>query len=278
MNNLAAQQNALLHTLFSSPVQRSQNATNFIALQAINTPARGQKDHIKFQERGLQVYHANAQVAAIRNLQAAYPVIEQLVGGEAFALLARDLWHQFPPTRGDAAQWGADLAQLISSIAELKTEPYLSDVARIEWALHQAATAADAELDVSSLALLTTHDPEAITLQLTPGTHIVNSSYPAASITTAHLYENPSFEELQAKLRKSSPESALIWRQGFRPSVALCTSADAVFIQNLLDGASLASALDATKTVGTAPAFDFNTWLTQSAQSGLLVGAKLLST
>ena len=278
MNNLAAQQNALLHTLFSSPVQRSQNATNFIALQAINTPSIGQKDHIKSQERGLQVYHTNAQVAAIRNLQAAYPVIEQLVGGEAFALLARDLWHQLPPTRGDAAQWGADLAQLISSIAELKTEPYLPDVARIEWALHHAATAADAKLDVNSLALLTTHDPEAITLQLAPGTHIVNSSYPTASITTAHLYENPSFEELQAKLRKNSPESALIWRQGFRPSVAVCSTADAVFIQNLLDGASLAAALDASETVDTAPAFDFNTWLTQSAQSGLLVGAKLLST
>ncbi|HRH06917.1 MAG TPA: DNA-binding domain-containing protein [Burkholderiaceae bacterium] len=278
MNNLAAQQSALLRTLFSSPVQRSQNATNFIAFQAINTPARGQKDHIKFRERGLQVYHANAQVAAIRNLQAAYPVIEQLVGDEAFALLARDLWHQFPPTRGDAAQWGAELAQLISSIAELNTEPYLPDVARIEWALHNAATAADAELDVSSLALLTAHAPEAITLQLTPGTHIVNSSYPAASITTAHLYENPSFEALQVKLRKISPESALIWRQGFRPSVAVCTAADAVFIQNLLDGASLASALDATETVGTTPAFDFNSWLTQSAQSGLLVGAKLLST
>ena len=131
---------------------------------------------------------------------------------------------------------------------------------------------------MSSLALLTTHDPDAITLQLTPGTHIVNSSYPAASITTAHLYENPSFEELQAELRKCSPESALIWRQGFRPSVALCTSADAVFIQNLLDGASLAAALDDTETVDSTPAFDFNTWLTQSAQSGLLVGAKLLST
>ena len=278
MSNLAAQQNALLHTLFSSPVQRSQNATNFIAPQAINTPARGQKDHIKFQERGLQVYHANAQVAAIRNLQAAYPVIEQLVGGEAFALLARDLWHQFPPTRGDAAQWGAELAQLISNIAELNTEPYLPDVAHIEWALHQAAAAADAELDVSSLALLTTHDPDAFTLQLAPGTHIMNSSYPAASITTAHWYENPSFEELQAKLRKNSPESALIWRQGFRPSVAVCAAADAVFIQNLSDGASLVSALDATENVSTSPAFDFNTWLTQSAQSGLLVGANLLST
>ena len=278
MSNLAAQQNALLHTLFSSPVQRSQNATNFIALQAINTPARGQKDHIKFQKRGLQVYHANAQVAAIRNLQAAYPVTEQLVGGESFALLARDLWHQFPPTRGDAAQWGADLSQLISSIAELNTESYLPDVARIEWALHTAATAADAELDINSLALLTTHAPDAITLQLATGTHIVNSSYPAASITTAHLYENPSFEELQAKLRKNSPESALIWRQGFRPSVAVCSTADAVFIQNLLDGASLAAALDASETVDTAPAFDFNSWLTHSAQSGLLVGAKLLST
>ncbi|HMS26107.1 MAG TPA: DNA-binding domain-containing protein [Burkholderiaceae bacterium] len=277
MNKLAAQQQAFLQTLFSSSLEKDPNAINLIANYAINTPATATKDLIKYQERGLQVYHANAQVTALRNLQAAYPVIEQLVGGEAFGLLARDLWQQFPPTFGDAAQWGDGLAQLISSIAELDPEPYLPDVARIEWALHQAAAAADTELDVSSLVLLTTHVPDAITLQLAPGTQILTSLFPAASIVMAHVYDSPSFDDIQTKMRAHSPESAIIWRQGYRPCVVTCSAADAVFIQNILSGSSLAQSLDAIETVDSTPAFDFNTWLTQSAQSGLLVGAKILS-
>ena len=276
MYSLAAQQSALLQTLFAqsgtSGTLHPENAINFIATKSINTPATAINEG---KNRGLQVYQANAEVLALRSLQASYPVVHQLVGDEAFALLARDLWHQAPPTRGDVAQWGGGLAALIRSIPQLADEAYLPDVARIEWALHQAATAADATADLASLALLTQHDPNTLTLQLAPGTTVMQSPQPAASVVTAHLYASPSFDTVGQKLRAQTPESTLVWRQGLRPMVAACPLADALFVEGLLQGGSLIAALEASSST-TDSAFDFNAWLPQAAQNGLLLGARLL--
>ena len=276
MHSLAAQQNALLQTLFAKPdTIQTENTINFIANQAENTPADGVNE---VKNRGLQVYQANAEVLAVRSLQASYPVVNQLIGDDAFALLARDLWHHSPPVRGDVAQWGGGLAALIGSIPQLAAEAYLPDVARIEWALHQAATAADASADLANLALLTQHDPDLLTLQLAPGCIVLHSPYPAASVMTAHLYDSPTFDAVGHKLRAQTPESALVWRQGLRPMVAACTQADALFIDNLLAGSSLITALEAASaaTADVDAAFDFNLWLPRAAQTGLLLGARLL--
>lgn len=279
MHSLAAQQNALLQTLFAktgtSGALDSEYTINLIAIQSINTSTRSV---IEGKNRGLQVYRANAEVLALRSLQASYPVVHQLIGDDAFALLARDLWHKAPPTHGDVAQWGGGLADLINSIPQLAEEAYLPDVARIEWALHQAATAADAVADLTSLALLTQHDPKALTLQLAPGTAVLHSAHPAASVVTAHLYASPTFEVVGQKLRALIPESTLVWRQGLRPMAAACPQADALFLQSLLQGGSLIAALEAATAdaVASNSAFDFRLWLPQAAHSGLLLGAGLL--
>lgn len=276
MHSLAAQQNALLEMLFAksdkSEALHFVKTINFIATKSINTPAIAKYGG---GNRGLQVYQANADVLALRSLQASYPVVNQLVGDDTFALLARDLWHHAPPVRGDVAQWGAGLADWVASIAELADEAYLPDVARIEWALHQSATAADATADLTTLALLTQHDPDALTLQLAPGSAVLHSQHPATSVVTAHLYNNPSFDEVGQQLRRQTAESALVWRQGLRPRVTTYLQADALFVACLLQGGSLVAALDAS-SAATHSCFDFSTWLPQATQDGLLLGARLL--
>lgn len=212
---------------------------------------------------------------AVRSLQTTYPVIAQLIGDEAFAHLATDYWAKYPPMRGDLAQWGGELAVFITSIQALQTEPYLSDVAKVEWALHCAAIAADQAADSATFSLLTTHDPEAITLQLAPGTMLISSLFPVASILTAHLYASPSFEEVGQKLRQNTPEIALVWRQGLKSLVALCTATEAAFISQLQAGKSLLEALETT-AVEVSDNLDFNTWLPIALQNGLLLGAQLL--
>jgi Putative DNA-binding domain len=264
---LVQQQRDLLSAIFT---------TNNIAAQATNTPAMAINSILnRHSRRGLQTYQTNAAASAQRSLQATYPVIAQLIGDQAFEHLARDFWTQHIPTRGDLAQWGGALAGFIASIPALKTEPYLSDVARAEWAMHTAATTADQAADFATFALLTEHDPDALTLQLAPGTVLLRSNYPIASILTAHLYASPSFEDIGQKLRQNVPEIALVWRHGLRPMVAPCTVAEAVFISQLLSGHSLLAALEAATVHETAP-FNFNTWLTAAVQSGLLLGVRTL--
>jgi hypothetical protein len=263
---LAQQQRDLLHIIFT---------TKNIAAQAINTPTRGINSTLNsYSLRGLQTYQANAAASAQRSLQTAYPVIAQLIGDDAFAHLARDFWAQHPPTCGDLAQWGGDLSGFIASIPALKTEPYLNDVAKAEWALHTAATAHDGTTNVASLALLTQHDPEDLTLQLATGTELIHSFYPVASILTAHVYGSPSFEEVGQKLRQNMPEIALVWRQGLRPRVALCSHSEAVFIHQLLNGEPLITALELAAAQETP--LDFSNWLPQAVSQGLVLGAQFI--
>jgi hypothetical protein len=151
----------------------------------------------------------------------------------------------------------------------------LSDVAKVEWALHTAATAPDKAVDLPSFSLLTAQEPDITALQLAPGTVLIHSEFPIASILTAHLYNSPSFEEVGQRLREKLPEIALVWRQGLRPKVALCTASDAAFVGQLLAGKSILDALDAA-TAEESGQFDFSAWLPIAVQNGLLIGAQLL--
>jgi Putative DNA-binding domain len=264
---LAQQQRALLSAIFT---------INNIATQAINTPATAIANA---SIRGLQAYQANAHASAQRSLQTAYPVIAQLIGDDAFEHLAHDFWAQHPPTRGDLAQWGGELPGFIADISALQTEPYLCDVAKAEWALHTAATSADMAANFATFSLLTEQDPDVLTLQLAPGTALIHSQYPIASIITAHLYARPSFEVVGHKLRQNTPETALIWRQGLRPMASICTVREAAFLEGLLAGKSLLSALNAATSsqASTSSAdFDFSNWLSMAVENGLLLGAQLL--
>ena len=268
-STLAKLQSNLLDSIFN---------INNIAIEAINTPAKAK---LSIKNRGLQTYQANAGHAALRSLQAAYPVVAQLIGDKAFAHLATDYWAKYPPVRGDLAQWGSELPVFITSIQALQTEPYLSDVAKVEWALHIAATAPDKAVDLASFALLTALEPDTLTLQLATGIAMIHSEYPVASILTAHLYDSPSFDDVGQKLRQNSPEIALVWRQDLRPMVGTISPAKAVFLTHLLAGesllASLNSALSATLTTDVSTPFDFTTWLSQAVTKGLVLGAKFIN-
>ena len=255
MSTLARQQQALLDALMEWP---AANATTTIATYVEDTGARG-----------LKAYQTNGHALAERALAVAYPVVAQMVGDESFADLARALWHAQPPLRGDVACWGEGLAAFMQSSAQLQEEPYLGDVARAEWALHQSASAADRVADLPSLALLTTHDPEQLRLLLAPGCAVVRSAWPVASILTAHRDGSPSFEQVGELLRDACAQDAVVWRCGLRPSVRLAATGETDLLLPLLRGESLAQALDA------APMLDFSQWLPMAVQSGLLLSVRM---
>ena len=251
--------------------------------------------------RGLQVYQANAGALAERALAAAYPVVAQILGPESLARLARALWRQQPPLQGDVATWGAGLAQFLAD-AEANAEanadandnhndngpcrsnlPYLPDVARLDWAVHLAASAADAATAPGAFDCLADTDPAGLWLQPRPGTALLQSLHPVVSIWSAHHEDMAGnverFADPRAALARGQRETALVWRQGWRVRVAALDDEDAAFTRVLLQGASLAHALDTLDTVDAMnvppdrPSFDFQTWLATSLTRGWLLGA-----
>ena len=230
-----------------------------------------------FNPRGLQVYQANRAVLAERTLASTYPVICQLTGVESFEPLARHFWRQHPPQRGDMGQWGEHLPEFLAAASQLAGEPFLADVARMEWALHCAATAPDAVLDASSFALLSgADDAQPVGLTTSPGVYVLASVYPVVSIIHAHLLGQPTLDQVADLLRQGQGEHALVCRQGFKPEARRISAAEYTLItalqQNLTLDAALGMALDLD------PAFDFNTWLGLAVQIGLITGAIHLAT
>jgi hypothetical protein len=227
-------------------------------------------------QRGLQAYRANGHALAKRSLHAAYPVIEQMMGSDNFAALSRDFWHRHPPTRGDLAHWGDALPAFLASSEALADTPYLADVARVEWALHLAASAADAVVDPASFARLSEPDATGLALTLSPGTVLVSSRYPVASLVLSHRQEHPSLKQAAERLCDAVPETALVWRQGFQPRLAPINSAAAALLSALLQGLDLPTALDAALTAKAdeTQAFNFSLWLTNSVTTSLVIGVQ----
>lgn len=249
--------------------------------------------------RGLAAYRAHAGHLSERALAAAFPTVQQLLGEESFALLARDFWRQQPPQQGDLATWGAGLPAFIAQVPTLAEEAYLPDTARLEWALHRLQAAADAPAPAADglppgLPRLATHEPAGLWLQLPPGSELLVSRWPVFSLWQAHragaegeedagpaesaraadsVSATAAFAAARAALAAGRGEQGLLTREGWAPRAWPLGEAEARFVGALLAQQPLAAALDVAGT-----AFDFQAWLIAALQRRLLVAVSLQPT
>ncbi len=210
--------------------------------------------------RGLQAYQANAGASAERALAAAFRTVQALVGDDSFAALARAYWQAEPPERGDLAQFGAGLPAFIATSEQLADVPYLADVARLDWLLAEAERASDAQVAPETLQLLSEVDPARLHLALMPGVAVLASPYPIVSLWKAHQPTDDAAEQ-RRRLDLSRGEHAVVWRAGWRACAEAIDPATAQWMQALLNGESLAAALEHAPS-----GFAFEAWLVQALQ------------
>lgn len=217
-------------------------------------------------QAGLRAYQANAAATAQRALAAAYPTVALLMGEAPFFALAQALWQAAPPQRGDLAAWGDALPGFIANDAQLAGEPYLADLARLEWAVHRARQAADDDAPLAGLALLGTDDAAGLWLRLRAGHAVLDSLHPVHTLWAAHQAEGADrFADARAALARGQAEAVRVRRDGWVVVVEGVDAASAGFEADLLRGAALGNALDAA-----APGFDFEAWLIDSLRRGML--------
>lgn len=166
---------------------------------------------------GLRAYQLNAQATAQRVLAAAYPSIAAMVGAQALDTLALQLWRQHPPACGDLGLWGDALPDLLATHPDLQGWPWLADSARLDWACHLSARAADTSLEADSLARLADTDPQHLHIQLKPCVHVVRSPWPIVSLWQAHQLDGASQDAAVAEVlgqaqAQGQAENAVIWR------------------------------------------------------------------
>ncbi|WP_295636555.1 DNA-binding domain-containing protein [uncultured Methylibium sp.] len=221
-------------------------------------------------QRGLGAYRANAAGIAERALAAAHPTVQALVGVEDFAVLARALWRASPPPRGDLAQWGQDLPAFIEAERDFDPWPYLGDCARLDAAVQRCESAADADLQRETLALLAERPPESLRLRFVPSLQLLASDWPIATLHAAHQDRgdatgDDAFAPVREALAAGRGESVVVARAGWRAQVSALDAASHAWMRALHDGRSVAVALAAA-----GDDFDFNAWLVRALQQGWL--------
>ena len=209
--------------------------------------------------QALAAYRGNAAAIAGRALAAAYPTVQQLLGDESFDALARALWHRHPPQSGDLAHFGAELAGFVAHDAQLASEPYLADAARLDWAVHTIQQAADVPAQPAGITRLASDDPVTLRLALRPGVALIRSAWPIVSIWRAHRADDATadrFDAVRRAFEAGRRETAFVWRDGWRAAVAALDEARSDFTEAVLAGHDIAGALERAGAT-----FSFEDWL-----------------
>lgn len=197
--------------------------------------------------RRIAIYRANSIASATKALTGAYPVIREVVGGEFFDALARAYWQSAPSRSGDLGDYGDAFDAFVAGFEPVRELPYLADLARLEWAVHLAESAADApRFDATALANVPPDRQSTLIFTFVPGTAIVSSDYPIARIWSLHRDDAVRNEAAQSDhfdIDWSIGETALVVRKGFEVRVAALDVGSAAALWAMQSGATLIEAL-----------------------------------
>lgn len=136
---------------------------------------------------GLDIYRSSIGARLEESLAAAYPVVARLVGAAFFGEAARRFARASPSRSGDLAEFGAGFAAFLAAYAHAAPLPYLADVARLEWALHESQRAAHAPpFDFAALAAVDPARHGELRLRLHPSVRLVASPWAVLDIWRAN--------------------------------------------------------------------------------------------
>ena len=131
----------------------------------------------------LRIHHNNTFVTLIDALAAVFPVIQRLIGEDFFAFAARAFIRSKPPESATLIDFGRTFPDFLEAFEAAADLVYLADVARLEWAWHEAYHAAEAEpLTTRALGGVPAHRLPDLRLHLHPSSRFVTSPFPVHRI------------------------------------------------------------------------------------------------
>lgn len=145
------------------------------------------------QEKGLDIYQNNLLMNAARSLAITYPVITKMLGDHAMTVLAKRLLKSDMPATGDWADWGYHLAGELADSEVIGSLPFIADMAKLEWRLHQINASKQSQFLSSSLHLIQSESLHHLCMQMQPELTLLSSAYPLADLWLAHCPWQPDF-------------------------------------------------------------------------------------
>jgi hypothetical protein len=220
---------------------------------------------LKGDPRRFGIYRGNLGAHWSRALASAYPVLRQLVGDDFFEGLARACGHAHPAVDPDLNRFGAALPDFIDGFGPAAGHPYLADVARLEWCVHEAWYAPDGAGAAPSLAGLAPDAFEAARAALHPSLRLHASPWATVALWQAHQAGGPDFPDT---LRVDT--YALVLRPRLDVEVRASSAAEHAALACLARGETFGAALDAAFDLD--GDFDVATHLRRWLEDGIVTG------
>lgn len=220
---------------------------------------------LKGDPRRVGIYRGNLHAHWTRALASAYPVLRQLVGDEFFEALARVYGRAHPAVDPDLNRFGAALPDFLAGFAPAADHPYLPDVARLEWCVHEAWYAPAADAAPAAFAGLAPEAFEAARAVLHPSLRLQASPWATVALWRAHQAGGQDFpDDLRAHTH------ALVLRPRFDVVVEVIGAAEHAALACLARGDTFGAALDAAFDVD--GDFDVAAHLRRWLDGGMVVG------
>jgi hypothetical protein len=194
-------------------------------------------------EARLKIYRNTFIGTLTTALRLSFPAIYRLVGAAFFESAARIFIEAEPPRSAYLDEYGDAFPEFLARFAPAASLPYLSGVARLEWAVSRALHAPDVEaLDLSRLSALDPADHGRIAFVPHPSVGLVRADHPVDTIWRAVLAQD---DEAMTRIDLSSgPARLLVQRAKSGIEVIQCSEPAWRFASALLASQPLQAAAD----------------------------------
>jgi hypothetical protein len=232
--------------------------------------ARLQRDFMRRLEEpgpcdaGIAAYRRGVAQSGHAALAAAYPVVRRLVGEAFFREAAARYRREHPSRSGDLHEFGAAMARFLEGYPHAASLAYLPGVARLEWAVHESASAADAPaLQFEWLAALGEEDLAALRCELAPSVRLVRSEH------AIHALWEANQPDRDGTPRADGAQRVLVWRHEGSVRAQAVDAPEWNFLEALARGATLEACQE---SLGPAAAARFGPLLAGYALGGVIAG------
>lgn len=174
------------------------------------------KDHGELNAvQRVGIYRNSVHGILLQYLASLFEVTQQLVGAEFFERLSDEYVDYAPPTRPFLAEYGSGFPDFMRQHEALQSMPWLTDVAQLEWARHQAWNAVNQPVsDFTRIVKLDEEQQASLCFQMPCSTQLLESAYATHQVWAAHQPEDFPEKLPLERIRIRQQTYLLIWRAG----------------------------------------------------------------
>jgi len=218
-------------------------------------------DRIPARKR-LMVHRSNVMGSLVTVLAELYPAVERLAGGARFRAAGARYVALHPPREPRLSAYGGGFPAFLAEAAEFAPLPCAADLARLEWARHACALAADPPpVELAALQAVPAEDVPGLRLSLHPAVALLSLEYCVSPLWLQLTRQGPDTGAVPAQ-----PERLLLRRHDDGVAQRTLSAAELGFLLAFDGGSTLAAA--ARSAMALDPFFDLTACLANHLLAG----------